>query len=131
VPAEGPLAFGGLYRGTRETSRLCRNLGSGNRALEIRLVGTKSNRDAIGARVTAVAGARKLYKWVDGGNGFGSLNSRVVHIGLSRDMEVDLLRIDWPSGVHQIFKNVPAGQRIEIVEGRDTVRSLVHFSVSK
>ncbi len=124
-------SFGGFYWGTRETSRLYRNLGSGSHALEIHLVGTRSNRDAIGARVTAVAGARKIYKLVNGGNGFGSLNSRVVHVGLSRDTEVDLLRIDWPSGVHQVFKNVPAGQRIEIVEGRDTARSLVRFSASK
>jgi hypothetical protein len=120
-------SFGGFYWGTRETSRLYRNLGSGNNALEIRLVGTRSNRDAIGARVCATAGSRKIYKWVDGGNGFGSLNSRTVHIGLGTNSKVDALEVDWPSGVRQSFHYLKAGQRIEIVEGRGAVRRVVRF----
>ena len=120
-------SFGGFYWGTRETSRLYRNLGSGNGALEVKLVGTRSNRDAIGARVCATVDSRKVYGWVNGGNGFGTLNSRVVHIGVGRKSKVELLEIDWPSGAHQSFRGVPAGQRIEIVEGKDTLRTLVRF----
>jgi len=121
-------SFGGFYWGTRETSRLYRNLGSGNHSLEIRLVGKKSNRDAIGARVTATIGERRIYKWVDGGNGFGSLNSRLVHIGLARDRQVDALQIDWPSGLRQSFKAVPGDARIEIVEGDASPRTLVRLA---
>jgi hypothetical protein len=37
------------------------------------------------------------------------------------------LQIDWPSGLRQSFENIPAGQRIEITEGKNSVRSLVKF----
>jgi len=120
-------SFGGFYWGTRETSRLYRNPGCGNQALEVRLVGTHSNRDAIGARVTAVVNGRRIFHWVNGGDGFGTLNSRIVHIGLARATQVDLLEIDWPRGFHQSFQNVRAGQRIAIVEGQNTIRTLVRF----
>lgn len=120
-------SFGGFYWGSRETSRLYRNAGSGNKSLEIRLVGTRSNRDAIGARISARAGNRRIYKWVDGGNGFGCGNSRVVHLGLGAETHVSELQIDWPSGLRQSFHNIPAGQRIEITEASDRVRSLVPF----
>src|SRR5579864_2909960 len=120
-------SFGGFYWGTRETSRLYRNVGSGNRALEIRLVGTRSNRDAVGARVSATIGPRRIYKWVNGGDGFGTLNSRVVHIGLGRNSAVELLQVDWPSGAHQAWHSIQGGQRIEIVEGRNAIRTVAHF----
>jgi hypothetical protein len=120
-------SFGGFYWGSRETSRLYRNLGSGNNSLEIRLIGTRSNRNAIGARVSALAGKRRIFKWVNGGNGFGCNNSRVVHLGLVREKQVNELQIEWPSGLRQSFQNIPAGQRIEIVEGKRTLRSLVKF----
>ena len=124
-------SFGGFYWGTRETSRLYHNLGSGNGALEVRLVGTRSNRDAVGCRVTASVGPRRIYKWVDGGNGFGTLNSRIVHLGLGRDSRVDRLQIDWPSGTRQSWNNVPGGQRIEVVEGRNAIRTVAHFRHSR
>jgi hypothetical protein len=116
-------SFGGFYWGTRETSRLYRNTGSANRAVEVKLVGTRSNRDAVGARVFATVGSRRIYKWVNGGDGFGTLNSRIVHIGLGRNSRVDQLRVDWPSGAHQSWHNVPGAQRVEIVEGRNAIRT--------
>ena len=120
-------SFGGFYWGSRETSRLYRNLGSGNLSLEIRLIGTRSNRDAIGTKVSALAGKHRIIKWVNGGNGFGCNNSRIAHLGLSREKQVNELQIEWPSGLRQSFQNIPAGQRIEIVEGRSSLRSLVKF----
>ncbi len=120
-------SFGGFYWGTRETSRLYCNSGSGKNSLEIRLIGTRSNRDAVGAKVSAVAGQHRIFKWVNGGNGFGCNNSRIVHLGLGREAQVNRLQIDWPSGLRQSFENVPAGQRIEIVEGKSGLRSLVKF----
>jgi hypothetical protein len=120
-------SFGGFYWGSRETSRLYRNLGSGNTALEIRLIGTRSNRDAIGAKISAVADKRRTFKWVNGGNGFGCNNSRVVHLGLGRERRVIELQVEWPSGLRQSFQNIATGQRIEIVEGKERLRSLVKF----
>jgi len=120
-------SFGGFYWGTRESSKLYRNLGSGNCSLEVRLIGTRSNRDAIGAKVYALAGKRKIHKWVNGGNGFGVANSKIVHLGLGREQKVDRLEVHWPSGLRQAFRNIAAGQRIEIVEGKADPRQLVKF----
>jgi len=64
---------------------------------------------------------------VNGGNGFGSNNSRIVHLGLGREQQVDRLQIDWPSGLRQSFQNIPVRQRIEITEGKNSFRSLVKF----
>ncbi|HKW31635.1 MAG TPA: FG-GAP-like repeat-containing protein [Candidatus Acidoferrum sp.] len=120
-------SFGGFYWGSRETSRLYRNSGSGNSSLEIRLIGTRSNRDAIGAKVSAWADARGVFKWVNGGNSFGCNNSRLVHLGLGRASQVKRLQIEWPSGLRQSFRDIPAGQRIEIIEGRENLRLLAKF----
>ncbi len=66
--------------------------------LELRLVGTRSNRDAIGARVTVSAdGARQIHE-VDGGNGYAAQSSKVVHFGLGAATHVDRVEIRWPSG---------------------------------
>ncbi len=120
-------SFGGFYWGTRESTKLYRNLGSGNSSLEIRLIGTRSNRDAIGARISALAGKRRIHKWVNGGNGFGVANSKIVHLGLGRDQKVDSLEVLWPSGLRQSFRGIPAGQRIEITEGKTSLRHVVKF----
>lgn len=120
-------SFGGFYWGTRESAKLYQNLGSGNSCLEVRLIGTRSNRDAIGAKISAFAGKRRIHKWVNGGNGFGVANSKIVHLGLGREQKVDSLEVFWPSGVRQLFRNVLTGQRIEIVEGEESFRSLVRF----
>jgi hypothetical protein len=74
-----------------------------------------------------LVGKRRIFKWVNGGNGFGCNNSRVVHLGLAREKQVNELQIEWPSGLRQSFQNIPAGQRIEIVEGKSSLRSLVKF----
>lgn len=120
-------SFGGYYWGERETSRLYRNLGTGNSALELRLVGTRSNRDAIGAKVSALVGKRRIFKWVDGGNGFGCGNSRRVHLGVGCEPRVSRLEIQWPSGLRQSFENIPTGRRIEILEGKSDLRTLAVF----
>lgn len=117
-------SFGGFYWGTRELSRLYRNTGRGHRALEIKLIGRHCNRDAIGARLQLRAGTQRLFRWVDGGNGFGSLNSRVVHFGLGTRDHADALAVIWPCGRQQTFRGLAAGQRIEIVEGEAGWRPL-------
>jgi len=91
------------------------------------LIGIRSNRDAIGTKVSAFAGKNRVHKWVNGGNGFGCANSKIVHVGLGREKRVDRLDIQWPSGLRQSFKNVSVGQRIEITEGNDGFRSIVQF----
>jgi hypothetical protein len=120
-------SFGGFYWGSREEARLFQNSGCGNHALEVKLTGRKSNRDAIGAHLTATIGGQKYHAWVDGGSGFGSMNSRIIHLGLGSHREVDLLEVDWPGGLHQRFTHIPSDDRIEIVEGASKFRLLVRF----
>ena len=120
-------SFGGFYWADRGEARLFRNLGTENHALEVRLVGTRSNRDAVGARLVAHVGGRKIYRRQDGGSGFASMNSRIVHIGLGKSREVDLLEVHWPSGISQSFQKLSGDQRIEVVEGKPGVQTLVRF----
>ncbi|HKD82610.1 MAG TPA: CRTAC1 family protein [Candidatus Angelobacter sp.] len=70
--------------------------------LEVRLIGTKSNRDAIGARVTLRAGNLTQIREVNGGNGFESQSSRTLHFGLGEAKKIDRLEILWPSGIKQV-----------------------------
>jgi hypothetical protein len=78
---------------------LYRNVSEGTgHWLELDLVGTASNRDAIGARVTVRAGGHTWIREVDGGNGYASQSSRRVHVGLGAVAKIDSLEIRWPSG---------------------------------
>lgn len=66
--------------------------------LALKLVGTKSNRDAIGARVTVKAGGQTWIREVDGSNGYAGQSSAIVHVGLGSVEKIDAVEIRWPSG---------------------------------
>jgi tetratricopeptide (TPR) repeat protein len=84
--------------------------------LNVRLRGTKSNRDAIGARITLLAGGGLQMREVNAGSSFGSLPYE-QHFGLAKLEKVDALEIRWPSGLRQRFENPPANESIRITEG--------------
>jgi hypothetical protein len=69
--------------------------------IELKLIGVKSNRDAIGARVTVEAGGLRQIREVDGGNGYASESTRRVHFGLGSNVKLDPVEIRWPSGLKQ------------------------------
>jgi hypothetical protein len=79
--------------------------------LELKLVGTRSNRDAIGARVTVKAGGATLIREVNGGNGYSSQSSTRVHLGLGAVTRIDELEVRWPSGLRE--KVAPAALPID------------------
>ena len=79
--------------------------------------GTQSNRLGLGARVVAEVGALKLTRDVYPHNTFNSQGSTDVHFGLSSAARVDKLTVIWPSGLVQEWKDVPANQRLRLVEG--------------
>jgi hypothetical protein len=89
---------------------------SSGRWLEVLLTGTRSNRDAIGSRLVARAGDLTQIREVDGGNGFSSQSSRVVHFGLADHKSVDSLEIRWPSGARQLLKNIASDHQLTIKE---------------
>jgi len=91
---------------------------SGNHYFHVNLVGTLSNRAAIGARVRAMAGGTTQIREVSGGSGYYSQNSLTVEFGLGTATVVDTLEIRWPSGwVHRLF-NCSADQVIQVIENQ-------------
>lgn len=67
----------------------------------LELVGTESNRDAVGARVRLSSGGRRLSRWVEAGSGYASQSAHALHFGLGASTGIDALEIDWPSGLQQ------------------------------
>ncbi|HXG47274.1 MAG TPA: ASPIC/UnbV domain-containing protein, partial [Methylomirabilota bacterium] len=91
--------------------------------LAIELVGTKSNRDAVGARITITVLGRKQMRELVAGDGYGSQNTLRQHFGLNEAAVVEKIEVRWPaSGITQTFFNVPADRIIEITEGSDQIR---------
>ena len=86
--------------------------------LKLRLVGTASNRSAIGALVRVQAGPLRLMRQVTGGSSGHSQNSLVVHFGLGRVEVVDRVEILWPSGARTSWSGQESDRLVEVVEGR-------------
>ena len=85
-----------------QANRLYRNNGTTNRWLIVKLVGSVSNKDGIGARVTAVAGGTRQRRDVDGGSGYVSQQpSLPVEFGFGSTTTLDALIVRWPSGIVQ------------------------------
>jgi hypothetical protein len=98
-------------------SQLVRNDNSnGNHWLKVHLEGVASNRSAIGARVEIFAEEGPQMRDVQGG-GYRSQGSRTLHFGLGPAANVDLLRVFWPSGAINAFRDVSADQTVHITEG--------------
>lgn len=92
-----------------------RNDSPGGAALHLRLVGTASNRDGLGARVRATIAGTTHHRELAAHRGYAATWEPAVHIGLGPAAMVDTLVIDWPSGVTQTLTNVPPG-RLTVVE---------------
>ena len=87
-----------------------------NHWIELRLEGTKSNRDAIGARVKLVGKSATQFNHVTTSCGYASSSAGPVHFGLGADASVDLIEIRWPSGTLQQLKSVKADRVVHIKE---------------
>jgi tetratricopeptide (TPR) repeat protein len=85
--------------------------------IAVRISGTTSNRDAIGARVTVATDRLQRTKMVSAGAGFLSQHSKELLFGLGPSQQIAKLTVEWPSGVKQIFTDVPLNHRIRIEEG--------------
>lgn len=102
---------------------LLRNEGgnTGGRWLQIRTIGTQSNRDGIGARVKVVTGNSTQYDRVRTGGTFLSGNDLRLHFGLGPITHVDLVEVYWPSGTVDRIKGVETNQLIIVEEGKGSV----------
>jgi enediyne biosynthesis protein E4 len=89
----------------------------GNHWLLLQLVGHKSARDAIGAKVkVTTASGRVLYNHVAISVGFMSSSDKRVHFGLGEENQVGSIEIRWPSGITQVLRNVHADRIVSIDE---------------
>ncbi len=106
-----------------ELASVLRNDSDVGKSLTLKLVGTKSVRDATGAIVRARVGDRHLVRLVSSQGGYLSACSSEVIIGLGEAEAVDELEIDWPSGIKETHGRIQAGQSLVIREGiRDLIR---------
>jgi hypothetical protein len=90
--------------------------------LRIRLEGQASNRDAIGARLVATVGTRRLVQHVQTGASYLSHTETIVTFGLGAAPMVDSLQIFWPNGVVETFTEVAANQYLHLREGTGQLR---------
>jgi Tfp pilus assembly protein PilF/peroxiredoxin len=86
-------------------------------SLAIRLVGTASNRDAIGARVSVETERLRRTKVVQAGSGFLAQHSKQLLFGLGPSERIVKLTVEWPSGARQVFADVTPNSRLRLVEG--------------
>jgi enediyne biosynthesis protein E4 len=92
--------------------------------LELRLVGTRSNRDAIGASVTVRSGDLTQYDRVRTGGSYISGNELRLHFGLGTHATVDSFEIKWPTGAVEKIPNVPVDRILTIKEGSGIVAAV-------
>jgi hypothetical protein len=98
---------------------LLRNDGaSGGNAVLLRLVGTRSNRGAVGARVRLNAGGATQLREVKAGSSYLGQSDLRVHFGIGTATRVDRIEIRWPAGATEIVQNAAANQILTITEGR-------------
>ena len=88
-----------------------------NHWLAVRLIGTKSNRDAIGASLKLTAGDFVSYDQSKGGMSYCSAQDPRIYFGLGARDHVDALEIRWPSGAVETYEDLAADQILTITEG--------------
>jgi hypothetical protein len=105
-----------------EDAQLFRNQGSAanksrNHWLAVHLVGTKSNRDGLGAKLKLTAGGFVSFDQAKGGMSYCSAQDPRIYFGLGARTKVDSLEITWPSGIVDKIPNPAVDQIITVHEG--------------
>ncbi len=115
-----------LMTTNRGPAYLFRNeLSNGNKCIRFRLIGTKSNRDAIGAMVHLFRGKERASRMVKSGSSYQSQSELTITFGLGTSSTAERIVIDWPSGKTEEYRNLAVGRLYECTEGggiRDTGR---------
>ena len=96
---------------------LLKNFGTKKNWLMVRCVGTKANRDAVGARVYVYVGARRISGEIQTGASYLSQNDPRVHIGLGDDAKYDRVEVQWPGGQREAFAGGKANQFVVLKQG--------------
>ena len=100
-------------------AEILRNTGGNARnAIEIRVVGTRSNRDGLGARLTITAGGRTQVREIKSGSSYLGQNDLRAHVGLGEATRVDRIDVRWPAGQTESIRDVAANQIVTVTEGK-------------
>jgi hypothetical protein len=116
------LNNGGVLLSDRFRDLFLENTTEGQHWLHIRLIGTESNREGVGARVEVQVGDRSLHQQRTAGQGFSSTSTPYLIFGLAEDEATGPVTIRWPSGKVQTLPPLAADQAIEVTEGSDELR---------
>jgi len=95
---------------------------AGNRSIRFRLVGTKSNRDAIGASLKIFHNGSIQSHLIKGGSSYLSQSELPVTFGVGKHDKIDRVVIQWPSGQTEEYKDLTTGRAYECVEGKGITR---------
>ncbi|WP_197167618.1 FG-GAP-like repeat-containing protein [Neorhodopirellula pilleata] len=114
---DGRMDFAGSYL-DRQISLLENRTEPLGDWIQLELVGSTSERDAIGTTVSARVGKRTFKAWNTAGDGYMCSNEPLVHLGLGKTSQIDELVIAWPSGLTQTFRNVATNRRYLLVESQ-------------
>ena len=120
--------LGGAFPGDKYPDALFENPGHGNDWLAVRLVGVRTNRAALGARLRVILdeGGREgqRVRWVSTGGSFGA-SPLMQHVGLGKGARVKRLEVDWPGAkAPQVVEGLPVNRFVEITEGAAGFRLL-------
>ncbi len=99
--------------------------GGSNHFVSFRLVGVRSNRDALGSRIRVSAGGVNQIREIAAGGSYMSHNDLRAHFGLGASKQVENVEIIWPNGSKQSFHNVKADQFYVVEEGKDALKPQV------
>ncbi|MEZ4800112.1 MAG: FG-GAP-like repeat-containing protein [Flavobacteriales bacterium] len=97
------------------------NDGNENNWLKISTIGTESNKNGIGARITLYTASGQQIRDVRSGEGFRYMSSLNTHFGIGEDTEIERITVCWPSGIYDEIWNPGINQTLEIIEGENMV----------
>jgi len=106
-----------VVNNSHDRPSLLKNYGDRGNWILLSLIGTKSNRDAVGAHVTVWTGGHQQTLEVRSGGGYISQIDFRLHFGLGHATKADSIDIRWPSGLTQKLRNVPGNRIVKIREG--------------
>jgi hypothetical protein len=110
---------------------LFHNEGGTNHSLRLKLVGTKSNRDGIGAVVRVTSGSEKQWKMLRSGSSYLSQSELVLTFGLGTLTRADAVEIQWPSGQMDKLSNIAAGETVTVQEGKGAIANRPYAKSAK
>jgi len=105
-------------------SLLRADVSSGHYWLKVKLIGTVSNRSAIGGRVTVKAGQRTQVQEVQSQSSYYSVNDFRLHFGLGAAAQADSVMIRWPNGLTETLRDVLGNQVVYVKEGQGIIRAV-------